>query len=125
MPGVIALFGTFLIMIILLAVLALIVVKALAEARGACSRLRDHPYRDLDGRLHALHPAGRDRRSLVIGFVLLLLAFVYGQRVADDPGRRLFHLHRDELAGCYRLRLLASVLPFGSCSRRAIISPPS
>lgn len=35
-PGSIALFGCFLIMIIILAVLALIVVKALAEARGAC-----------------------------------------------------------------------------------------
>ena len=32
MPGIIALFGTFMIMIIILAVLALIVVKALAES---------------------------------------------------------------------------------------------
>ena len=33
----IALFGTFMIMVIILAVLALIVVKALAESPGACS----------------------------------------------------------------------------------------
>ena len=60
-PGSIALFGCFLIMIIILAVLALIVVKALAKARGRVYRLLDGAYRPVYGDLHAL-PAPRPRR---------------------------------------------------------------
>jgi hypothetical protein len=62
-PGVIALFGAFMIMVIILAVLALIVVKALAGRRGALHR-RHHPHRAVHGRLFALHPSGPHRRSV-------------------------------------------------------------
>ena len=62
--GVIAMFGVLLIMIILLAVLALVVVKALAHSPwGTLHRVRDHPDRDADGRLYPLScgPAGSAR----------------------------------------------------------------
>ena len=59
-PGVIALFGTFMIMIIILAVLALIVVKALGRKPvGHVHGGGDDPDRDLHGPLHPLHPARR------------------------------------------------------------------
>ena len=57
-PGTIALFGAFVIMIIILAVLALIVVKALADSPwGMFTVIGDDPDRAVHGRLHALHPA--------------------------------------------------------------------
>lgn len=60
-PGTIALFGCFLIMIIILAVLALIVVKALAESPwGGVHRLLNRTYRVVHGDLHAI-PATRTR----------------------------------------------------------------
>ena len=84
-PGVIALFGTFMIMVIILAVLALIVVKALAESPGHVHRGGDDPDRDLHGPLHPLHPARRIGEVSAIGFVLLMLAIVFGRNVAESP----------------------------------------
>ena len=64
-PGVIALFGAFGIMVIILAVLALIVVKALAESPwGTFTVGGNDSDRDGDGRLHALHPSGPHRGSI-------------------------------------------------------------
>ena len=65
LPGIIALVGTFLIMIIILAVLALIVVKALADSPwGMFTVAMTVPIAVAMGDLHALHPAGRRGRGL-------------------------------------------------------------
>jgi carbon starvation protein len=60
--GGIALLGTFMIMVIILAVLALIVVKALAESPwGTFTVAATMPLALADGRLFALDPSGRGR----------------------------------------------------------------
>ena len=86
MPGVIALFGTFMIMVIILAVLALIVVKALAESPwGTFTVVGDDPDRAVHGHLHAASSGpGAIGEVSVIGFVLLMLAIVFGQNVAES-----------------------------------------
>ncbi|MBK1660107.1 carbon starvation CstA family protein [Paracraurococcus ruber] len=86
-PGVIALFGTFMIMVIILAVLALIVVKALAESPwGSFTVAATIPIALLMGvYLRFIRPGAIGEVS-VIGFVLLMLAILGGQWVAEDPG---------------------------------------
>ncbi|WP_304623921.1 carbon starvation CstA family protein, partial [Raoultella sp. 18099] len=85
-PGLIALFGTFMIMIIILAVLALIVVKALAESPwGAFTVAATIPVALFMGvYLRFLRP-GRIAEVSVIGFVLLMAAIFGGQAVAAHP----------------------------------------
>ena len=85
-PGLIALFGTFMIMIIILAVLALIVVKALAESPwGAFTVAATIPVALFMGvYLRYIRP-GRIAEVSVIGFVLLMAAIFGGQAVAADP----------------------------------------
>ncbi|MBS0447050.1 MAG: carbon starvation protein A [Proteobacteria bacterium] len=85
-PGLIALFGTFMIMIIILAVLALIVVKALADSPwGAFTVAATIPVALFMGiYLRYLRP-GRIGEVSVIGFVLLMLAIFGGQWVSQDP----------------------------------------
>jgi hypothetical protein len=81
--GTIALFGCFLIMIIILAVLSLIVVKALAES----------PW--VYGRLHALYPAGAHRRNFAdwrcAAAGLDLVRWCGRRRPGMGPG---VHVHR-------------------------------
>ncbi|HYC42113.1 MAG TPA: carbon starvation CstA family protein [Noviherbaspirillum sp.] len=85
-PGVIALFGAFMIMVIILAVLALIVVKALAESPwGTFTVMATIPIALLMGvYLRYIRP-GRIGEISVIGFVLLMLAIVFGQNVQESP----------------------------------------
>ncbi|MBB1599251.1 carbon starvation CstA family protein [Variovorax sp. UMC13] len=85
-PGMIALFGTFMIMIIILAVLALIVVKALAESPwGTFTVGATIPVALFMGvYLRYLRP-GRIGEVSVIGFVLLMLAIFGGQAVSQHP----------------------------------------
>jgi carbon starvation protein len=85
-PGLIALFGTFMIMVIILAVLALIVVKALADSPwGTFTVAATIPVALFMGvYLRHLRP-GRIGEVSVIGFVLLMLAIVAGQWVHDSP----------------------------------------
>ncbi|VTU32689.1 Carbon starvation protein A [Variovorax sp. PBS-H4] len=85
-PGLIALFGTFMIMIIILAVLALIVVKALAESPwGTFTVAATIPVAVFMGvYLRYIRP-GRIGEVSVIGFVLLMLAIFGGQAVAQNP----------------------------------------
>ncbi|SFM61911.1 carbon starvation CstA family protein [Variovorax sp. OV329] len=85
-PGMIALFGTFMIMIIILAVLALIVVKALAESPwGTFTVAATIPVAVFMGvYLRYIRP-GRIGEISVIGFVLLMLAIFGGQAVAASP----------------------------------------
>ncbi|MDB5877362.1 MAG: carbon starvation protein CstA [Variovorax sp.] len=85
-PGMIALFGTFMIMIIILAVLALIVVKALAESPwGAFTVGATIPVALFMGvYLRYIRP-GRIGEVSIIGFVLLMLAIFGGQAVSQNP----------------------------------------
>jgi len=85
-PGLIALFGTFMIMIIILAVLALIVVKALADSPwGTFTVAATIPVALFMGvYLRHLRP-GRIGEVSVIGFVLLMLAIIAGQWVHESP----------------------------------------
>jgi len=85
-PGVIALVGTFMIMVIILAVLALIVVKALAHSPwGLFTVSATIPIAIFMGvYLRYIRP-GRIGEISLIGFVLLMLAIMLGQNVAESP----------------------------------------
>jgi carbon starvation protein len=84
-PGVIALFGTFLIMIIILAVLALIVVKALAESPwGTFTVAATIPIAIFMGLYSRYIRPGAIGEVSVIGFVLLMLAIVFGRNVSES-----------------------------------------
>ncbi|WP_194791552.1 carbon starvation CstA family protein [Pseudomonas sp. UFMG81] len=85
-PGTIALFGCFLIMIIILAVLALIVVKALAESPwGMFTVMATIPIAMFMGVYMRYIRPGRIGEISVIGVVLLLLSIWAGGLVAADP----------------------------------------
>lgn len=86
LPGMIAMFGTFFIMLILLAVLSLIVVKALAESPwGTFTVAATIPIALFMGiYTRYLRPCAIGEVSL-IGFVLLMLSILVGQYVQEDP----------------------------------------
>ena len=85
-PGVIALVGAFMIMVIILAVLALIVVKALTHSPwGTFTVAATIPIALFMGvYLRWIRP-GRIGEVSIIGFVLLMAAIVFGQNVAASP----------------------------------------
>ncbi len=84
-PGVIALFGAFMIMIIILAVLALIVVKALTGSPwGTFTVMATIPIALLMGVYTRFIRPGRIGEVSIIGFILLMLAIIYGKDVADS-----------------------------------------
>lgn len=85
-PGVIALFGTFMIMVIILAVLALIVVKALAESPwGMFTVAATIPIALLMGVYSRYIRPGRIGEMSIIGFVLLMASIIYGGDIAASP----------------------------------------
>src|SRR5438067_7604838 len=85
-PGVIALVGTFMIMVIILAVLALIVVKALTGSPwGTFTVMATIPVALFMGVYSRFIRVGRIGEVSLIGFVLLMLAIVGGQYVHDSP----------------------------------------
>ncbi|MBA1204642.1 carbon starvation protein A [Pseudomonas capeferrum] len=85
-PGTIALFGCFLIMIIILAVLALIVVKALAESPwGMFTVMATIPIAMFMGIYMRYIRPGRIGEISLIGVVLLLLSIWLGGVIAADP----------------------------------------
>ncbi|AYH44151.1 carbon starvation CstA family protein [Azoarcus sp. DN11] len=85
-PGVIALFGTFLIMVIILAVLALIVVKALAESPwGTFTVAATIPIAIFMGLYTRYIRPGRIGEVSVIGFIGLMAAIVGGGQIAASP----------------------------------------
>ncbi|MFJ1338526.1 carbon starvation CstA family protein [Pseudomonas caricapapayae] len=85
-PGTIALFGCFLIMIIILAVLALIVVKALAESPwGMFTVMATIPIAMFMGIYMRYIRPGRIGEISLMGVVLLLLSIWLGGQVAADP----------------------------------------
>jgi carbon starvation protein len=85
-PGVIALFGTFMIMVIILAVLALIVVKALTNSPwGSFTVMATIPIALFMGIYSRFIRVGRIGEVSLIGFVLLMMAIAGGQAVHDSP----------------------------------------
>ncbi|MBU9607197.1 carbon starvation CstA family protein [Burkholderia multivorans] len=85
-PGVIALFGAFLIMVIILAVLALIVVKALTNSPwGTFTVAATIPIALFMGVYTRFIRPGRIGEVSIIGFVLLMASIAYGQHVHDSP----------------------------------------
>ena len=85
-PGVIALFGAFMIMVIILAVLALIVVKALAHSPwGTFTVAATIPIAILMGVYMRYIRPGKIGEISLVGFVLLMAAIVVGGWVAADP----------------------------------------
>ncbi|AKC68989.1 carbon starvation CstA family protein [Pandoraea oxalativorans] len=84
-PGVIALFGAFLIMIIILAVLALIVVKALTGSPwGTFTVGLTIPIALFMGVYTRFIRPGRIGEVSIIGFVMLMAAIYFGQSVHDS-----------------------------------------
>ena len=84
--GTIALIGTFMIMVIILAVLALIVVKALAESPwGMFTVAATVPLAMLMGAYTRWIRPGRIGEVSILGFIGLILAIVFGQNIAASP----------------------------------------
>lgn len=82
-PGTIALFGAFMIMVIILAVLALIVVRALADSPwGMFTVAATIPLALLMGVYTRWIRPGRIGEVSLLGLVGLILAIVYGQDIA-------------------------------------------
>ena len=83
--GTIALFGAFMIMVIILAVLALIVVRALAESPwGLFTVAATVPLAMLMGGYTRWVRPGKIGEVSIIGFIGLILAIVYGQSIAQS-----------------------------------------
>ncbi|MGO8739509.1 carbon starvation CstA family protein [Rhodoblastus sp.] len=84
--GLISQFGILAIMVILLAVLALVVVKALAGSPwGTFTVFATLPIALLMGVYNRFIRPGRIAEMSIIGFVLLILGIVYGQTVSQSP----------------------------------------
>ncbi|MDI1295327.1 MAG: carbon starvation CstA family protein, partial [bacterium] len=84
--GTIALFGAFMIMVIILAVLALIVVKALAESPwGMFTVAATVPLAMVMGAYTRWIRPGRIGEVSLLGLIGLLAAIVYGQAVSLSP----------------------------------------
>ncbi|WP_417067520.1 carbon starvation CstA family protein [Niveibacterium terrae] len=85
-PGVVALFGAFMIMVIILAVLALIVVKALTDSPwGTFTVAATIPIALLMGIYLRFIRPGRIGEISIVGFILLMAAITFGGQVAADP----------------------------------------
>ena len=113
-PGMIALFGTFFIMLILLAVLALIVVKALAESPwGTFTVAATIPIALFMGVYARYFRPGAIGEVSLLGFVLLMLSIVGGQYVQEVPElSALFTLTGEQLTWLLiGYGFIASVLP--------------
>ena len=113
-PGMIALFGTFFIMLILLAVLALIVVKALAESPwGTFTVAATIPIALFMGVYARYIRPGAIGEVSLIGFVLLMLSIVGGQYVQEIPAMAgVFTLTGEQLTWLLiGYGFIASVLP--------------
>jgi carbon starvation protein len=84
--GSIAMVGILAIMIIILAVLSLVVVKALADSPwGLFTIAATIPIALIMGVYMRMVRPGRVGEASVIGVVLLMSALIYGQTVASDP----------------------------------------
>ncbi|HWW68781.1 MAG TPA: carbon starvation CstA family protein [Duganella sp.] len=113
-PGMIALLGTFMIMVIILAVLALIVVKALTGSPwGSFTVMATIPIALFMGVYSRYIRVGRIGEVSVIGFVLLMAAIFGGQYVQENPALApMFNFTGTELTWMLiGYGFVASVLP--------------
>ncbi len=112
--GAIALIGVLMIMVILLAVLALVVVKALAGSPwGTFTVLATLPIAMLMGMYGRFIRPGRVGEMSLIGLALLMAALFYGQTVAESAELApIFTFRGDQLAlMLIGYGFVASVLP--------------
>ena len=85
-PGSIAMVGILAIMIIILAVLSLVVVKALADSPwGLFTIAATIPIALIMGVYMRFIRPGRVGEASVIGVIMLMAALIFGQSVASDP----------------------------------------
>lgn len=113
-PGLFASVGILMIMVILLAVLALVVVKALAGSPwGTFTIAATIPIALLMGIYCRFIRPGKIGEMSVIGFVLLMLALIYGGDIAKSPTfGPWFTLNGETLAwAMMAYGFIASVLP--------------
>jgi carbon starvation protein len=113
-PGVIAMVGILTIMVILLAVLALIVVKALADSPwGFFTVFATLPIAVLMGVYGRYIRPGRILEMSLIGFVLLIAGIVSGRYVAENPTLAAFFTFKGETLAFMLIGygFVASVLP--------------
>ncbi|EXE37354.1 carbon starvation CstA family protein [Acinetobacter baumannii] len=112
--GIVVMLGALGVMIIILAVLALVVVKALAHSPwGVFSIAATIPIALFMGIYMRFIRPGRIAEVSIIGFVLMMLAIVYGGHVAADPyWGEFFTLTGTQLTWCLIIYgFIASVLP--------------
>lgn len=112
--GVVVMLGALGVMIIILAVLALVVVKALAHSPwGVFTIAATIPIALFMGVYMRFIRPGRIAEVSIIGFVLMMLAIVYGGHVAADPyWGEFFTLTGTQLTWCLIIYgFIASVLP--------------
>ncbi len=112
--GIVVMLGALGVMIIILAVLALVVVKALTHSPwGVFSIAATIPIALFMGVYMRFIRPGRIAEVSIIGFVLMMLAIVYGGHVAADPyWGEFFTLTGTQLTWCLIIYgFIASVLP--------------
>ncbi|WP_375037944.1 carbon starvation CstA family protein [Acinetobacter sp. RW6] len=112
--GIVVMLGALGVMIIILAVLALVVVKALAHSPwGVFTIAATIPIALFMGIYMRFIRPGRIAEVSIIGFVLMMLAIVYGGHVAADPyWGEFFTLTGTQLTWCLIIYgFIASVLP--------------
>lgn len=112
--GIVVMLGALGVMMIILAVLALVVVKALAHSPwGVFSIAATIPIALFMGVYMRFIRPGRIAEVSIIGFVLMMLAIVYGGQVAADPyWGEFFTLTGTQLTWCLIIYgFIASVLP--------------
>ena len=112
--GIVVMLGALGVMVIILAVLALVVVKALAHSPwGVFSIAATIPIALLMGVYMRYIRPGKIAEVSIIGFVLMMLAIVYGGHVAADPyWGPFFTLSGTTLTWCLIIYgFVASVLP--------------
>ena len=113
-PGVIAMIGILTIMIILLAVLALVVVKALADSPwGAFTVFATLPIAVFMGVYGRFIRPGRIGEMSAIGFVLLIASIAFGRNVSESASLAPFFTYRGETLAFMLIAygFVASVLP--------------
>ena len=112
--GIVVMLGALGVMIIILAVLALVVVKALAHSPwGVFTIAATIPIALFMGVYMRFIRPGRIAEVSIIGFVLMMLAIIYGGHVAADPyWGEFFTLTGTQLTWCLIIYgFIASVLP--------------
>lgn len=112
--GVIVMLGALGVMIIILAVLALVVVKALTNSPwGVFSIAATVPIALFMGIYMRYIRPGKIAEISIIGFILMMLGIIYGENIAADPyWGQLFTLTGTQLTWCLiGYGFIASVLP--------------